>query len=63
MFDYDTPVPEFSSAGHGGALGARIMIVEGLHGLVNVTRRPSAPYGPNVTATDVALTYTVRYPK
>jgi hypothetical protein len=62
--DYLTPgAPQFSSRVHGGAVGARIGLLKDLYGQVNVTHRPSEPYGASVTATDVALTYTIRYPK
>ena len=40
---------------------ARVKLLKDLYGQVNVTHRPSEPYGQNVTATDVALTYTLRY--
>ena len=59
--DYDTPDPAFADEASGVALGTRVTLVEGLHAQVNVTRRPSEPYGQNRTATDVALTYTLRY--
>jgi hypothetical protein len=61
--DYETPNPLYSSRAHGVAVGARVKVLDGLYGQMNVTHRPSEPYGPNVTATDVAFTYTVRYPK
>src|SRR5262245_32639201 len=62
--DYQTPgAPQYSSRAHGAAVGARVGLLKDLYGQVNVTHRPSEPYGPNVTATDVALTYTIRYPK
>ena len=61
--DYETPNPMYSSRAHGTAVGARVKLLEGLFGQVNVTHRPSEPYGPNVTATDVAFTYTLRFPK
>jgi hypothetical protein len=61
--DYVTPNPAYSSRVHGGAVGARVKVLDGLYGQINVTHRPSEPYGPNVTSTDVAFSYTVRYPK
>jgi hypothetical protein len=63
-FDYRVPLaPEYASKAYGGAVGARVKVVEGLYGQVNVTHRPSEPYGPSVTSTDVAFTYTVRTKK
>jgi len=59
--DYDTPEPAYADVASGVALGARIKLVDGLYGQVNVTHRPTEPYGQNGTATDVALTYTLRY--
>jgi hypothetical protein len=47
----------------GGSLGTRVKVLPGLFAQVNVTRRPSVAYGPVVTATDIALTYTARYRK
>ena len=61
--DYKDLVPTLSSRPSGGAVGARVKLVPGLYGQVNVTHRPGEPYGRAVTATDVALTYTVRYRK
>ena len=61
--DYKTARAEFNSAPTGAAAGARIKVSDGLYAQVNVTHRPDEPYGPAVTATDMALTYTVRYPK
>jgi hypothetical protein len=60
---YEASNPLYSSTARGGAVGARVKVLEGLYGQVNVTHRPDEPYGANVTATDVAFTYTVRYPK
>ena len=59
--DYDTPEPAYADVASGVALGARIKLIDGLYGQVNVTHRPTEPYGQNSVATDVALTYTLRY--
>ena len=59
--DYDTPEPAYADEASGVALGARIGLTDGLYAQVNVTHRPSEPYGQNHTATDIALTYTLRY--
>lgn len=59
--DYDTPDPAYADEASGVALGTRVKLVDGLYAQVNVTHRPSEPYGQNHTATDVALTYTLRY--
>ena len=59
--DYDTPDPSFADAASGIALGGRLKLADGLHAQLNVTHRPSAPYGQNVTATDAAVTYTFRF--
>jgi hypothetical protein len=59
--DYDTPDPVYADEASGVALGTRVRLVEGFYAQVNVTHRPSEPYGQNHTATDVALTYTLRY--
>jgi hypothetical protein len=61
--DYDTGYGMYDDAASGLALGARLKLTEGLHAQMNVTHRPDAPYGQNVTATDVAITYTVRVPR
>jgi hypothetical protein len=61
--DYKDPRPFKSSRPAGEAIGARVQLLPGLYGQVNVTNRPSEPYGAAVTATDVALTYTVRFRK
>ena len=58
--DYDTPDPLYADVASGVALGTRIALPAGLHAQVNVTHRPSAPYARNATATDAALTYSVR---
>ena len=59
--DYDTGDPAFNDAASGLAVGTRIKLIESLYAQANVTHRPSEPYARNATATDVALTYTVRY--
>lgn len=59
--DYRSPNPIYSDVSSGLAVGTRIRLAPGLFGQVNVTHRPSAPYAPNATATDVAFTYTGRY--
>ena len=61
--EYREPLNIYSSSVRGAAIGGRVKLMDGLHGQVNVTHRPSEPHGPSVTATDVALTYTVRYPR
>lgn len=58
--DYDVPDPAWSDAADGITLGARVRLGGGLYAQANVTHRPSEPYGRNATATDVALTYSVR---
>jgi hypothetical protein len=60
---YDAGNPLFDSAAHGLSLGTRVKVLRGLFAQVNVTHRPSAPYAPAAIATDVALTYTARYPR
>jgi hypothetical protein len=59
--DYRAANPAFSSTANGLSAGTRVKVAEGLFVEAGVTRRPSAPYGPVATATDVALTYTARY--
>lgn len=59
--DYDTPEPAYSDEASGVAIGGRVALRDGLYAQVNVTHRPSEPYGQNHTAADVALTYTLRY--
>jgi len=59
--DYDTPDPAYADVASGVTLGARVKLIQGLYGQVNVSHRPTQPYGQNTTATDVALTYTLRY--
>jgi hypothetical protein len=61
--DYETPDPTYSNTSKGASLGARVKLVQGFFAQVNVTHRPSVPYGPSVSATDIALTYTARYRK
>jgi hypothetical protein len=58
--DYDTADGLYAAAANGTALGTRVKVLPGVFAQVNVTHRPSAPYAPNATATDVALTYTLR---
>jgi hypothetical protein len=61
--DYDTADPAYANTASGYALGTRVKVLPGLFAQVNATRRPSVPYGPSVSATDIALTYTARYRK
>jgi hypothetical protein len=58
--DYDTANGIYASAANGVSLGSRVKVLPGLFAQVNVTHRPPAPYANDVTATDVALTYTIR---
>jgi len=61
--DYDVANPTYADEATGVSLGTRTRLARGLFGQVNVTHRPSAPYGRSTTATDVALTYTARFGK
>jgi hypothetical protein len=61
--DYVSPDVIHSSSARGAAVGARVKVARGLYGQINVTHRPGEPYGHAVTATDVAFTYTTRYPR
>jgi hypothetical protein len=58
--DYDTPDATYASASNGVSLGTRVKVLPGLFAQLNVTHRPPAPYADDATATDVALTYTLR---
>jgi hypothetical protein len=59
----DYAAGRFSQYQRRATIGARIRVTQGLAAHVNLMHHPGALYTSTETAADVALTYTLRYPR
>ena len=59
----DYAAGKFSSYERRATIGARVRVTQGLAAHMNLMHHPGGLYTSTETATDVALTYTLRYPR